>query len=346
MFGGNGLPYLRAVDSPNEPSPFVDWSFELPRSVFEAILREADRIDGRLLGAKTRTTADGAGPWMVELDADGQTLALTTWEFRGVMNRYGSQIAPDLLPAERPDGRRYPQTILSPTYTVAREWRYPEEFRSGFIVVEEVYTFAGHGWGHLVGMSQYGALAMAEAGKSYQEILAHYYGGLSPQPAGANLEEEIIVGLGWGETDVEISADGPVAVVADGEEVATDALGTWRFAALADDVAVHPPEGFGLPPAFRDLEPVVTSPVGSSVVVTGTLAAAAEVRLVVFDGPGVIGETSWALREAGRFALVWEGTVNGEIAGRGRYRVLIEARSPEGAADSFITIEVVGGPDR
>jgi SpoIID/LytB domain protein len=346
VFGGNGLPYLRAVDSPNEPSPFVDWSFEIPRSVLEAVLQEADRIDGRLLGAKVRTTADGAGPWMVELDADGGTIALTTWEFRGVMNRYGAQIAPDLLPAVRPDGRRYPQTILSPTYAVAREWRYPEVFRSGFIVVEEVYTFSGHGWGHLVGMSQYGALAMAEAGSSYEEILAHYYGGLRPQPAGANLKKEIIVGLGWGETDVEISADGPVTVVADGEEVAAAALGTWRFAALADDVAVRPPEGFGLPPALRDLEPVVTSPLGSSVVVTGTLAAAAEVRLVVFDGPGVIGQTSWALREAGRFALVWEGTVDGEIAAPGRYRVLIEARSPEGAADSFITIEVVGRSDR
>jgi hypothetical protein len=82
------------------------------------------------------------------------------------------------------------------------------------------------------------------------------------------------------------------------------------------------------------------------VVVTGTLAAAAEVRLVVFDGPGVIGETPWSLREAGGFALVWEGTVDGEIADPGRYRVLIEARSPEGAADAFITVEVMGGPDR
>ena len=346
VFGGSGLPYLRAVESPNEPSPFVEWSFAIPRSVLEAVLRAADRIDGRLLGATVETTADGAGPWMVEFDADGRTIALTTWEFRGVMNRYGPQIAPDLLPAERPDGRRYPQTVLSPTYTVTRAWKYPEEFRSGYIVVEEVYTFTGNGWGHLVGMSQYGALAMAEAGSSYEDILAHYYGGLQPQPAGANLSEEIVVGLGWGETDVEISADGPVAVVADGEEVAAEALGTWRFAALADDVAVHPPEGFGLPPALRDLEPVVTSPLGSSVVVTGTLAAAAEVRLVVFDGPGVIGETPWSLREAGGFALVWEGTVDGEIADPGRYRVLIEARSPEGAADAFITVEVMGGPDR
>jgi hypothetical protein len=164
---------------------------------------------------------------------------------------------------------------------------------------------------------------------------------LLPQLAGATLSDEIVVGLGWGETEVIISADGPIAVSADGYEVATGALGTWRFSARADDVGVHPPEGFGLPTALRDLAPRVASPIGSSVVVTGTLAAAAEVRLVVFDGPGVIGETPWTVREAGGFALVWDGTVAGGIADPGRYRALIEARSPEGTADAFVTIDLV-----
>lgn len=36
-----------------------------------------------------------------------------------------------------------------------------------------------HGYGHRVGMSQYGAKAMAEAGSSYEEILSHYYIGTS-----------------------------------------------------------------------------------------------------------------------------------------------------------------------
>ena len=34
-----------------------------------------------------------------------------------------------------------------------------------------------HGFGHRVGMSQYGAQAMAQSGSTYQEILAHYYVG-------------------------------------------------------------------------------------------------------------------------------------------------------------------------
>ncbi len=39
------------------------------------------------------------------------------------------------------------------------------------------YTFVGGGWGHGTGMSQYGAWGRAEAGFSYEEILAFYYDG-------------------------------------------------------------------------------------------------------------------------------------------------------------------------
>jgi stage II sporulation protein D len=38
-------------------------------------------------------------------------------------------------------------------------------------------VFSGHGWGHGVGMSQYGALGYAEHGWPAQQILAHYYPG-------------------------------------------------------------------------------------------------------------------------------------------------------------------------
>jgi len=38
-------------------------------------------------------------------------------------------------------------------------------------------VFRTRGFGHRVGMSQYGAQAMALAGKDFQEILLHYYTG-------------------------------------------------------------------------------------------------------------------------------------------------------------------------
>jgi len=39
----------------------------------------------------------------------------------------------------------------------------------------EIVSFYGRGWGHGVGMSQWGAKAMAERGWSARQILNHYY---------------------------------------------------------------------------------------------------------------------------------------------------------------------------
>jgi SpoIID/LytB domain protein len=52
--------------------------------------------------------------------------------------------------------------------------------RSSLFVVEMqagAATFRGAGFGHGVGMCQTGAIGMAETGKSYREILRHYYPG-------------------------------------------------------------------------------------------------------------------------------------------------------------------------
>ena len=41
------------------------------------------------------------------------------------------------------------------------------------------FTFSGSGWGHNVGMSQWGAFAMAEQGYTYRDILNFYYTGIT-----------------------------------------------------------------------------------------------------------------------------------------------------------------------
>lgn len=41
-----------------------------------------------------------------------------------------------------------------------------------------VFQFAGRGWGHGLGMSQWGARGMAKQGYSHQQILSHYYAGI------------------------------------------------------------------------------------------------------------------------------------------------------------------------
>ena len=46
-----------------------------------------------------------------------------------------------------------------------------------------LFLFSGHGWGHGVGMSQYGAYGYAQHGSTYRQILAHYYPGTKLGPA-------------------------------------------------------------------------------------------------------------------------------------------------------------------
>jgi stage II sporulation protein D len=40
------------------------------------------------------------------------------------------------------------------------------------------YTFTGRGWGHGVGMCQYGAYGLARMGVKYDDIIKHYYTGV------------------------------------------------------------------------------------------------------------------------------------------------------------------------
>jgi SpoIID/LytB domain protein len=48
------------------------------------------------------------------------------------------------------------------------------------------FVISGHGWGHGVGMSQYGAYGYAQKGFTYDQILAHYYPGTALESAPVN----------------------------------------------------------------------------------------------------------------------------------------------------------------
>ncbi len=56
----------------------------------------------------------------------------------------------------------------------------PDVIRSGLMTIEnrrDDIVFTGKGWGHGVGMCQYGAKSMADLGSSYEAILSYYYPG-------------------------------------------------------------------------------------------------------------------------------------------------------------------------
>ncbi len=57
------------------------------------------------------------------------------------------------------------------------------------------FVISGRGWGHGVGMAQWGAYGFAQQGATYDEILAHYYTGTTLGPAGvARIRVQLAVG--------------------------------------------------------------------------------------------------------------------------------------------------------
>ncbi len=91
-------------------------------------------------------------------------------------------------------------------------------FPSAALGVADDVVFEGSGWGHGVGMSQYGAWGMAVQGSSHGMILGHYYQGadvaqaVNPQPIWVNLERDFVTKtLTVGNTGEE--AGTPVSIV-------------------------------------------------------------------------------------------------------------------------------------
>jgi stage II sporulation protein D len=71
---------------------------------------------------------------------------------------------------------------------------------------EAVFVLSGGGWGHGVGMSQYGASGQANEGKTYQQILAYYYSGTELGPASSRW---LRVQLAESRASVAISSSAP-----------------------------------------------------------------------------------------------------------------------------------------
>lgn len=93
----------------------------------------------------------------------------------------GVAISPDnqaAIEVERTDTNRVKQVILNDTSFTGKEMREKLGLRSNDFSIKQKndhFIFTTKGYGHGVGMSQYGANGMAEEGKSYEDIIYYYY---------------------------------------------------------------------------------------------------------------------------------------------------------------------------
>jgi SpoIID/LytB domain protein len=164
VFGSAPLPYLRpVVEHDDGASPTSHWRATLPFPDLQRFLTRAHLWPaGERIGSVTRTGGS------IVVTGGGTSRTIDVGTFDGAVNQW----APCLFPARYPGPSRYgsalPTTVPSGWYTVSGT--------GGRAIV------TGRGWGHGVGMVQWGAYGKARLGWSADRILGYYYGGLQPQP--------------------------------------------------------------------------------------------------------------------------------------------------------------------
>jgi len=126
-------------------SPFTNWNVTLSAGAVQSRLSRYVRGIGTLYDVNVKKT--GYSRRAVELEIVGSN---------GVKSLRGGKIRSALRLNEQ-------LFVLNKRY-------------SGSTAVS--YTFTGRGWGHGVGMCQYGAFGLAKMGVKYDEIIKHYYTGV------------------------------------------------------------------------------------------------------------------------------------------------------------------------
>ena len=149
VWGRSPLPYLRGRPDPYDASPDSRWTARISaRRLHDAL---SGRFGGRVSDVEVISRSpDGRAHWMRLHGARRDRVS--GQEFR-------------MLTIQALGGRVVRSTLF-------------DMHRAG-----DEYVFEGRGWGHGVGLSQYGARAQAREGRSYREILSFYFAGATITPA-------------------------------------------------------------------------------------------------------------------------------------------------------------------
>jgi stage II sporulation protein D len=170
------MPYLVSVADFDEASPVSRWRQELPPPLLARAFAElggVQRID--ILS----TTASGRVRQARVVGPSGQLL-VSGAELRSRLGLRSTLVRFEAAPFSFPDPEVPPSTWLSATGVLLSLPAPPPLLPPP----NPTLVAVGRGFGHGVGMSQWGALAMAQRGSNFQEILHHYYRGAQLRPYG------------------------------------------------------------------------------------------------------------------------------------------------------------------
>jgi stage II sporulation protein D len=102
----------------------------------------------------------------------------------------------------------------------------PVASRQAAVPTAPTFFISGRGWGHGVGLSQWGAYGFAQRGTTYERILAHYYRGTT---LGRAPIARVRVLLGEGKKAAAVASDSPFSVRAGSGAVHQLAAGAHSF---------------------------------------------------------------------------------------------------------------------
>ena len=171
----SSMPYLRGVDDPYSAddryrqTEAVVAKERLVQAVATLAGRDVAAVLGRNAGAGGAADRERSGTGVES--AGGGDARSTSGSLRGVTLEVLSR-----FPSGRVERVRVGEVVVS-----GRQLREALGLRSNWFEVEDLgdaVRFIVRGYGHGIGMSQYGADAMGRAGFTFDQILTHYYTGV------------------------------------------------------------------------------------------------------------------------------------------------------------------------
>jgi stage II sporulation protein D len=322
-----GQPYLQATPDPDDRySPLHQW---------QATYAIADVVAATGLAAEPTTLSrqgdDVVATYVNPAAADGSDPTAPPLEQRLPAADFRSR-----LNANLPTPAPLPLPVPSGRFDVATQ--------DGTVRID------GRGWGHGIGLSQYGALGKALRGLKAPDILAAYYAGLRPVAVPPErLPQQVRVAVALDRTSATTVADpsGRFRIVdADGNVVAHSATGAWSaLPGPQGKVRLVPPaDQAGAPSAaLTTVEPAAPRP-GRALAATVTLAGPAALTHLTLTTPdGATTELDPPhLRSAGPVTVRLGAAAT---AAPGAYRIDVEQDAgARRTATTALTIDVAAPP--
>ena len=248
IWGGGPVPYLQPVDSPEiGVTPYERWVVPMSVEVFIRVFGAGGfAVGGQIRSVVVAGPPEGEGPRWLEVGTEAGITRIPVSTVRAVFNRHGPRLYPGIFPARRSESRRWHQAIMSYSFEVEFDAGEPLVFAAGVRAMLPAadlphpgsIEIVGEGWGHAIGMSQWGAKAMADQGAGYREILGLYYGGLQPADGTGLIPEKVRVGLAWSRAEFTVTATGLFEVRLDDGSSTLAEPGKWRFTSTAGGVGM------------------------------------------------------------------------------------------------------------